>query len=167
MNNLTGGSNKSMNNTPSEGGHSMELPTGQAGFIQDTPGYNKIIPDTGQTTNNAVDQAKQAANSVDSEPPKYPSNGSNPDINILTNVPNGSDIQSEAAIYPSNGTNIPQSKNNTAGNGTSPVATSIGGALNTTGEALNSTMQTTGDVVGKGIQSLLNLGNNTVQTTEK
>ncbi|MBA3751083.1 MAG: hypothetical protein H0X03_09385, partial [Nitrosopumilus sp.] len=40
MNNLTGGSNKSMNNTPSEGGHSMELPTGQAGFIHDTPGYN-------------------------------------------------------------------------------------------------------------------------------
>ena len=115
-------SQSSMNQT---GGPIVNLPAGtdnpvnkpgdRLGLIEDTPNYNKYIPNTGPSSDNAL------------VGPAQPSSGS-------AGGSGGSSSSSSSSSSPSNASNP------------------IGGAL-------ENTTKTVSETIGKGISSILNLGN--------
>jgi hypothetical protein len=115
----------------------LEKPTDQAGVIQDTPNYNQIVPNAGEVTNNAVNQAEQAKqvqqseNNTQTTAAKYPSNGSRPTTNALTDV-----RPSEYMNYTSS-----LNKANIGGNDTPKLATTIGDAISNTSKTLSDVVE--------------------------
>ncbi|MBA3977883.1 MAG: hypothetical protein H0X50_06800 [Nitrosopumilus sp.] len=119
------------NNTGGQFESTLEKPAGMAGVIQDTPNYDKVVPNAGETTSNAVIQANQSENNVQTSTAKYPSNGSRPSVSGLTDV-----RPSEYMNYTSE-----LNKANIGGNDTPKLATTIG-------DAFKDTSKTIGDAVG-------------------
>ncbi len=119
------------NNTGGQFDQTLEKPAGMAGVIQDTPNYDKVVPNAGETTSNAVIQAEQAENNVNTTTAKYPSNGSRPSVSGLTEV-----RPSEYMNYTSE-----LNKANIGGNDTPKLATTLG-------DAFKNTSKTFGDAVG-------------------
>ena len=118
------------NNTAGQFDTTLEKPAGMAGVIQDTPNYDKVVPNAGETTSNAVIQANQPENSVETSA-KHPSNGSRPGVSGLTDV-----RPSEYMNYTSE-----LNKANIGGNDTPKLATTLG-------DAFKNTSKTLGDAVG-------------------
>jgi hypothetical protein len=119
------------NNTAGQFDQTLEKPAGMAGVIQDTPNYDKVVPNAGETTSNAVIQANQSENDVKTSTAKYPSNGSRPSVSGLTDV-----RPSEYMNYTSE-----LNKANIGGNDTPKLATTLG-------DAFKNTSKTLGDAVG-------------------
>jgi len=119
------------NNTGGQFESTLKKPAGMAGVIQDTPNYDKVVPNAGETTSNAVIQANQSENNVQTSTAKYPSNGSRPSVSGLTDV-----RPSEYMNYTSE-----LNKANIGGNDTPKLATTIG-------DAFKDTSKTIGDAVG-------------------
>ena len=119
------------NNTAGQFDTTLEKPAGMAGVIQDTPNYDKVVPNAGETTSNAVIQANQSENNVQTSTAKYPSNGSRPSVSGLTDV-----RPSEYMNYTSE-----LNKANIGGNDTPKLATTLG-------DAFKNTSKTLGDAVG-------------------
>ena len=116
-------------NQPAGTDNPVNKPGDRLGLIEDTPNYNKYIPNTGPTTNNALIGPAQPSNSAGS--------GSNGTSNTATS---------------SNASNSAGS----GGNGTCNTA-------NPTGGALANTTKSVSDALGKGISSIMNLGNNSAK----
>jgi hypothetical protein len=95
---------------------------------------NKTASQAGQSANKTASQAGQSANKTASQ--------AGQSANKATNA---STIQSNAASYPGNASN--------SGNNNLTKSNPIGGALTNTTKSVT-------DVLGKGISSIMNLGNN-------
>jgi hypothetical protein len=95
---------------------------------------NNTASQAGQSANNTASQAGQSANKTASQ--------AGQSANKATNA---STIQSNAASYPGNASN--------SGNNNLTKSNPIGGALTNTTKSVT-------DVLGKGISSIMNLGNN-------
>jgi hypothetical protein len=96
-------------NQPAGTDNPVNKPGDRFGLIEDTPNYNKYIPNTGPDSNNALIGPAQPSNNAGS-----------------------------------------------GGNGTSNTANPIGGALANTTKSVS-------EALGKGISSIMNLGNNSAK----
>jgi hypothetical protein len=117
-------------NQPAGTDNPVNKPGDRFGLIEDTPNYNKYIPNTGPDSNNALIG------------PAQPSDNSGGGGNGSSNTATSSNASS----------------NNSGGGGndTSNTANPIGGAL-------ANTTKSVGEALGKGISSIMNLGNNSAK----
>jgi hypothetical protein len=139
-------SQSSMNQT---GGPIVNLPAGtdnpvnkpgdRLGLIEDTPNYNKYIPNTGPSSDNAL------------VGPAQPSSGS----------AGGSGGSTSSSPPPSNASTSGNASSSAAGGsgGSTSSSSSPSNASNPIGGALANTTKTVSETIGKGISSILNLGN--------
>ncbi len=98
--------------------------------------------------NNTASQAGQSANKAANNASKSMNNTASQAGQSAKKGTNASTIQSNAASYPGNASN--------SGNNNLTKNNPIGGAL-------SNTTKTISNAVGKGISSILNLGNNTAK----
>ncbi len=133
-------------NSPQTTNNPVNNPACKPSLIEDTPNYNKYIPFTGSSTNQAVNSSAQ---------PMGNAGGSG---GVATSNPgsSGSVSGNTGACAGSGGA----ASSNTAASST---ASGVGGSSNTTepiAGALANTTKSIGDAIGKGIAGIVNPGNN-------
>jgi hypothetical protein len=138
--NITNGASKSANNTASQAGQSANKTASQAG-----QSANNTASQAGQSANNTASQAGQSANKTASQAGQSANKTASQAGQSANKATNASTIQSNAASYPGNASN--------SGNNNLTKSNPIGGALTNTTKSVT-------DVLGKGISSIMNLGNN-------
>jgi hypothetical protein len=106
---------------------------------------NKTASQAGQSANKTASQAGQSANKTASQAGQSANNTASQAGQSANKATNASTIQSNAASYPGNASN--------SGNNNLTKSNPIGGALTNTTKSVT-------DVLGKGISSIMNLGNN-------
>jgi hypothetical protein len=106
---------------------------------------NKTASQAGQSANNTASQAGQSANKTASQAGQSANKTASQAGQSANKATNASTIQSNAASYPGNASN--------SGNNNLTKSNPIGGALTNTTKSVT-------DVLGKGISSIMNLGNN-------
>jgi hypothetical protein len=106
---------------------------------------NNTASQAGQSANKTASQAGQSANNTASQAGQSANNTASQAGQSANKATNASTIQSNAASYPGNASN--------SGNNNLTKSNPIGGALTNTTKSVT-------DVLGKGISSIMNLGNN-------
>jgi hypothetical protein len=106
---------------------------------------NNTASQAGQSANNTASQAGQSANKTASQAGQSANKTASQAGQSANKATNASTIQSNAASYPGNASN--------SGNNNLTKSNPIGGALTNTTKSVT-------DVLGKGISSIMNLGNN-------
>jgi hypothetical protein len=106
---------------------------------------NKTASQAGQSANKTASQAGQSANKTASQAGQSANKTASQAGQSANKATNASTIQSNAASYPGNASN--------SGNNNLTKSNPIGGALTNTTKSVT-------DVLGKGISSIMNLGNN-------
>jgi hypothetical protein len=106
---------------------------------------NKTASQAGQSANKTASQAGQSANNTASQAGQSANKTASQAGQSANKATNASTIQSNAASYPGNASN--------SGNNNLTKSNPIGGALTNTTKSVT-------DVLGKGISSIMNLGNN-------
>ena len=136
-------------NQPAGTDNPVNKPGDRFGLIEDTPNYNKYIPNTGPGSNNALIGPAQPSDNSGS--------GGNGTSNTATSS-NASDNSGSGGNGTSNTATSSNASDNSGsgGNGTSNTANPIG-------EALANTTKSVGEALGKGISSIMNLGNNSAK----
>jgi hypothetical protein len=124
-------------NLPAGTDNPVNKPGDRLGLIEDTPNYNKYIPNTGPSSDNAL------------VGPAQPSKGA---------AGGGGSTSSSSS---SNTSTSGNASNGAAGGGgsTSSSSSSPSNASNPIGGALENTTKTISETIGKGISGILNLGN--------
>jgi hypothetical protein len=108
-------------------------------------GIKNITNGASKSANNTASQAGQSANNTASQAGQSANNTASQAGQSANKATNASTIQSNAASYPGNASN--------SGNNNLTKSNPIGGALTNTTKSVT-------DVLGKGISSIMNLGNN-------
>jgi hypothetical protein len=106
---------------------------------------NNTASQAGQSANKTASQAGQSANKTASQAGQSANKTASQAGQSANKATNASTIQSNAASYPGNASN--------SGNNNLTKSNPIGGALTNTTKSVT-------DVLGKGISSIMNLGNN-------
>ena len=123
-------------NQPAGTDNPVNKPGDRFGLIEDTPNYNKYIPNTGPSSDNALIG------------PAQPSNGAAGGGGSTSSSPSSNTSTSGNA---SNGA--------AGGGGSTSSSSSPSNASNPIGGALENTTKTISETIGKGISGILNLGN--------
>ena len=129
-------------NLPAGTDNPVNKPGDRLGLIEDTPNYNKYIPNTGPSSDNAL------------VGPAQPSSGA------AGGGSGGSTSSSSSS--PSNASTSGNASSGAAGGGSGGStysSSSPSNASNPIGGALENTTKTVSETIGKGISSILNLGN--------
>jgi hypothetical protein len=108
-------------------------------------GIKNITNGASKSANNTASQAGQSANKTASQAGQSANKTASQAGQSANKATNASTIQSNAASYPGNASN--------SGNNNLTKSNPIGGALTNTTKSVT-------DVLGKGISSIMNLGNN-------
>jgi hypothetical protein len=108
-------------------------------------GIKNITNGASKSANNTASQAGQSANKTASQAGQSANKTASQAGQPANKATNASTIQSNAASYPGNASN--------SGNNNLTKSNPIGGALTNTTKSVT-------DVLGKGISSIMNLGNN-------
>jgi hypothetical protein len=155
ISNLTSSASKYVNNTPA----------GQAGLIENNPGYVKYIPNTSSYSNNSA-KTPMVASNVSTFNSKYVNNTPAGQAGLFENNPGYAKYIPNTSSYPNNSANSIENKiaNSYGGNPNSTLGNSgHNNTTNTIGGALANTTKAVSNIVEKGISSITNLGNKTTR----
>jgi hypothetical protein len=150
-------------NLPAGTDNPVNKPGDRLGLIEDTPNYNKYIPNTGPSSDNALVGPAQPSNGAagggGSTSSSSSSSSNTPTSGNASNGAAGGGSGSTSSSSSSNTSTSGNASNGAAGGGSTSSSSSPSNASNPIGGALENTTKTISETIGKGISGILNLGN--------